>query len=267
MAQKKLHRPSLPPAKKMPAVVLSRASRGDSDLVVTFLTGEKGLITGLAKNARQSVRRFGGNLLRPGTAAWYHVRQKPGRDLAFVERGEINPKAPVLPSDPICLALVSWSLELVRAFEAHENPAQKSFNLLVRYLMALSKLTDFKPPALEARRLSIIFTKSYLKLAGFAPIVDQCFICRDHDSTNWWWDAVLGGVICQKCLSKRGLGPTKMSQELIGALRMTYGRPSLSNLNEKEILSAENFFRTIATLQSGRRFKSVKVFYELLQKT
>jgi recombinational DNA repair protein (RecF pathway) len=187
--------------------------------------------------------------------------------MAFVERGEINPKAPVLPSDPVCLALVAWSLELVRAFEAHENPAKKPFNLLVRYLIALSRLTDFKPPALEARRLSIIFTKSYLKLAGFAPVVDRCLICGAPDSPSWWWDGAQGGVICQNCVSKRGLGPTKMSRELESALKTAYGKEGLKNLSEKEIRSAENFFRTIATLQSGRRFKSVKVFYELLEET
>jgi DNA repair protein RecO (recombination protein O) len=264
MAKKKLFRPTLPPAEKLGAVVLNRAPKGDSDLVVTFLTGEKGLITAVAKNARQSVRRFGGNLLRPGTAAWDYFRQRPGRYLAFVERGEVNPKAPALPADPICLALAAWSLELIRAFEVHENPAQSAFNLTLRYQGALAKVTDFKPPALEARRLSVNFTKRYLKLAGFAPIVDQCAICGAKESPIWWWDPVIGGIICRKCVSARGLGPTKMPEGLISALKATYAGDSLARLDENELHAAESFFRTLATLQSGRRFKSVKVLYELL---
>jgi DNA repair protein RecO (recombination protein O) len=247
--------------------------------VVTFVTGEKGLITALAKNARQSVRRFGGNLLRPGTAAWYHFRQRPGREVAFVERGEVNPKAPRLPADPICAALAAWALELVRAFEAHENPAQESFKLLLRHLAALSKTTDFSPPALEARRLSACFSKRYLELAGFGQATDDCSVCGRPDlrrpdpagpdspsaQGRWWWDPRTGGLVCSRCASLRGgLGLTPLSGRLAAALGSKGGLESANSLGEEDIATAENFFRTMASLQSGRRFKSPKVINELL---
>jgi DNA repair protein RecO (recombination protein O) len=245
-------------------VVLARAARGDSDLAITFLTGEKGLITAVAKNARQSVRRFGGNLLRPGTAAWYHFRQRPGRYMAFVERGEVNPRAPVLPADPVCMALAAWALELVRAFEAHENPAPETFNLLLRHLGALSKAGDYAPPALGPRRLSVIFTQRYLGLAGFAPPLGGCAVCSRRDSASWWWDPAGGGLLCQDCAPGLGRGPRKMPEGLVPALRAAKKPGGLEALGEAGLLSAESFFGTLATLQAGRGFKSLKVLRELL---
>jgi DNA repair protein RecO (recombination protein O) len=264
MKARPLSRPSQPPARRLGAVVLSRASRGDSDLMVTFITAEKGLITALAKNARQSVRRFGGNLLRPGTAAWYYFRQRPGRDIAFVERGEINHKAPVQPPEPICSALVAWSLELVRAFEAHENPATGTFSLLLRHLGALSKARDYSPPALEARRLSLGFTKGYLELAGFAPRLAKCSICSRTDSAGWFLDPVLGGAICQGCQPTSGRNPPKAPEGLLAALRAITSHKNCPPLSETQLHPAETFFHTLATLHSGRRFKSRKVLLELL---
>jgi DNA repair protein RecO (recombination protein O) len=264
--KRSLSRPSLPPAKRLGAVVLSRLGRGDSDLVVTFITREQGKITALAKNARQSIRRFGGNLLRPGTAAWYYFRQKPRREIAFVERGEINPKAPVLPSEPICLALSAWALELVKTFEVHDNPALASFNLLVNHLGDLAKTDNFHPPALEARRLSLGFTKCYLKLAGFAPILTECSLCAKTESSIWYWDPVIGGIICQDCLTICGRNPSRPPTGLIQALAATSNHKNCPPLDEQQFQAAEFFFQTMATHQSGRLFKSRKVFYELLNK-
>jgi DNA repair protein RecO (recombination protein O) len=131
----------------MGAVVITRYSRGDNDYIVTFFTREQGLITALAKNARQSVKRFGGNLLSPGTAAWYYLKQKPYSDMAFVERGELDSRSPRLSLDPVCRSLTAWVLELIRAFETHHNPAAASFNLLLRHLVSLAAAADFTPPA------------------------------------------------------------------------------------------------------------------------
>ena len=122
MAQKRRREPA-PPLQQLGAVVLFRAETGEADLIVTFLTRELGLISALAKNARKSIRRFGGGLLSPGTAAFYDFRIREKRELAFVERGEFNPKAPVLPADPLIQALAAQALELVRTFEAPKNPA------------------------------------------------------------------------------------------------------------------------------------------------
>ncbi len=42
----------------VPAIVLSVRNYGEADLLVTFLTPSRGLLTGMAKHAKKSRRRF-----------------------------------------------------------------------------------------------------------------------------------------------------------------------------------------------------------------
>ncbi|MDR1486399.1 MAG: DNA repair protein RecO [Deltaproteobacteria bacterium] len=263
---KKTHpQQSRPPADRMGAVVLSRYSVGDSDYIVTFLTREQGLVSALAKNARQSIRRFGGNLLSPGMAAWYYLRQRPNSNLAFVERGEINPAAPNLPMDPICRALVAWALELVRAFEAHHNPAEPTFNLLLRHFGALAAASDFAAPSLAARRLSFGFTKCYLQIAGFGVGAENCCICGKKDSESWYAEPSFDGLICRQCERFLDRRLHNIPNSLREALLTTATHRSSPQLDEETLNIAENYFQHRASVQAGRAFKSPKVLRQLLE--
>ena len=56
------------------ALILRTYKLGESDRIVVFLTRDRGKKRGVAKNARQSRRRFGG-ALEPGTLAKYSSPQ------------------------------------------------------------------------------------------------------------------------------------------------------------------------------------------------
>jgi recombinational DNA repair protein (RecF pathway) len=45
-----------------PAIILRRIEYGDFDLILSFLTLEKGKLSAIAKSARKSTKRFGGIL-------------------------------------------------------------------------------------------------------------------------------------------------------------------------------------------------------------
>jgi DNA repair protein RecO len=66
------------------ALILRTYTLGESDRIVVFLTRDRGKKRGVAKNARQSRRRFGG-ALEPMTCGRVTYREREGRDLAFVE--------------------------------------------------------------------------------------------------------------------------------------------------------------------------------------
>ena len=52
------------------ALILRTYRLGESDRIVVFLTRDRGKKRGVAKNARQSRRRFGGALEPMTSAAW-----------------------------------------------------------------------------------------------------------------------------------------------------------------------------------------------------
>ena len=166
-----------PRQRRLAAVVLAKTNYGEADLIVTFLTRELGLLSGLARYGRRSIRRFGGGLLSPGTIAWYDFTIKPNINLAFVERGEENPKAHRLPADPLVQCLAAFALELVRGFEAPGNPAEESFELLVRHLSRLARCQG----QWAKRLVSLDFALKYLELAGFSPRLGGCLLCGAVD--------------------------------------------------------------------------------------
>jgi DNA repair protein RecO (recombination protein O) len=249
-------------------VVLSRADSGDADLVVTFLTRELGLISALAKNAKKSVRRFGGGLLAPGAAAFYDFRIRERRDLALVERGEPNPRAPTLPPDPPVQALAAWALELVRAFEAPRNPAGPSFNLLLKYLGALAPLRGEPPPFMEGRSLSLAFTKLYMELSGFGPNLKSCRSCgRPPESKgHYHLERLDPRILCPACQEQSddpghyGFPGTLVIKLLnINDLK---GKPQFT---PDELKLAEDFYVGLASGSSGRLFKSRRVLLSYLR--
>jgi DNA repair protein RecO (recombination protein O) len=245
-------------------VVLARTGRGDSDWLITFLTRERGLIQAVAKNARQSVRRFGGGLLTPGMPAWFYIRHKPNLPVGFVDRGEFNSKVPAIPADPVAQTLAAWSVELVKVFEARDNPAHASFNLLLRYLSALYSIGNYAPPALGPRELSLSFTKRYLELAGFGATLNGCRLCGRFKAAAWFLEPGLKGLICADCGRAAGRRFEPVPTILIEALSALGRRCELPGFPEVFLAQAEFFFHKLASLEAGRSFNSHRILQQLL---
>jgi DNA repair protein RecO (recombination protein O) len=250
------------PEFRLAAVVLARANAKEADLVVTFLTRELGLLTAVAKNARKSVRRFGGGLLNLARAAWYDFKIYPNSEVALVVKGEDNPEFPITPAEPVALALSAWAMELTRSLEAPGNPAPLTFNLIIQHLSRLAQCSDFHPPALEARRLSLGFTKCYLEVAGFGPTLTVCHHCGQiPEKGSWSWIPAMGSVFCPQC--RAPLDPI-VQGELLGALGAITDHLACPDLSDQELAIAESFFAQMATLASGRFYKSRRVLIQLL---
>ncbi|MDR1870837.1 MAG: DNA repair protein RecO [Deltaproteobacteria bacterium] len=261
---KKTHRPRIgTEERRLPAVVLAKANSGEADLVVTFLTREMGLVTAFAKNARKSVKRFGGGLLSPARAAWFDFRIYPNSDLFLVARGESHPAIPLPSTEPLAMALSSWAVELVKAFEAPRNPAPYSFNLLLRHLIQLAKVPDFTAPALEGRRLSLGFTKSYLELAGFGPTLTHCRVCgaKPLPSESWLLNPAEGAAYCPQCLAPGGF---KVKGAVVKALGDIVDHLTGPHLAEADLALAEGFLAKMATMAADRTFRSRTVLTSLL---
>ncbi|GHV56957.1 DNA repair protein RecO [Deltaproteobacteria bacterium] len=242
-------------------MVLARTNYGEADLIVTFLTRELGLVSALARYGRRSRRRFGGGLLAPGVSAWYEFTLKPQSTLAFVENAEDNPRARRLPPDPVIQSLAAFALELVRGFETPLNPAEASFNLLVRHLSRLARC-----PGEEAARLvALDFSSKYLELAGFGPALTSCLVCgapAGPDGPGWRWDFAAGGLYCPRCPA--GSGGRLVPPGILA--RLGPGRADPPALDRGDLDEAEAFFENLAAHQLGRPLKALKAARRLFSR-
>lgn len=246
-----------PKSRRLAAVVLSRVNYGEADLIVTFLTRELGLLSALARYGRRSVRRFGGGLLSPGASAWYDFTIKPGSALAFVENGEEDPRAPRLAPDPVIQSLAAFGLEMVRGFEAPGNPAEESFNLLVRHLACLSRVAEERP----ARLVSLDFALKYMELAGFGPRLAGCLLCGAAPAPipGWRWDPAAGGLYCPYCVPAAAARGRPVSPALLARLGPRAPGEKQPPLDDRDLAEAELFFEKLAEHHLGRPLKAMRI--------
>ena len=109
------------------ALILRTYALGESDRIVVFLTSDRGKKRGVAKNARQSRRRFGG-ALEPLTYGRVGYREREGRDLARLDY--VAPiRSPLLAADWEALGYVGYFAELIDEWAPEADPNEALFRL------------------------------------------------------------------------------------------------------------------------------------------
>src|SRR2546421_5033676 len=104
------------------ALILRTYKLGESDRIVVFLTRDRGKKRGVAKNARQSRRRFGG-ALEPMTVGRVGYKERERRDLVHLEYVEAK-RSPMAAADGDALGHASYFAELIDEW-AQDNDANE----------------------------------------------------------------------------------------------------------------------------------------------
>ena len=109
------------------ALILRTYKLGESDRIVVFLTRDRGKKRGVAKNARQSRRRFGG-ALEPMTTGRVGYVERERRDLVRLEYVE-PVRSPLAVADGEVLGYVGYFAELVDEWAQEADPNEPLFRL------------------------------------------------------------------------------------------------------------------------------------------
>ncbi|MEE9419917.1 MAG: DNA repair protein RecO, partial [Desulfatiglandaceae bacterium] len=151
-----------------PAITLRIKEFGESDLLVSFFTADKGRLKGVAKGARRSRRRFSNCLdLFCLTNLEYDLKRKG--DLYFLHSCKLVQAFPGLRSDFSSLSLASYMTELTEILFPLAVVDGKMFGLLKESFFAIS----------EGKRgdiLRIFFEARAMALGGYGIDLDKC--CR-----------------------------------------------------------------------------------------
>jgi DNA repair protein RecO (recombination protein O) len=129
------------------ALILRTYSLGESDRIVVFLTRDRGKKRGVAKNARQSRRRFGG-ALEPMTCGRVTYRERERRDLVFLQ--DVAPtRSPLRRSDDAedALGYVGYFAELIDEWAPDNDANETLFRLGVSVVDALTAGVAVEPLA------------------------------------------------------------------------------------------------------------------------
>jgi DNA repair protein RecO (recombination protein O) len=184
--------PAVGPSHSSEAIILRSRAYGESDKIVTFLTADAGKLTGIAKGAKNSRRRFA-NCLDPFTRVRVHFRTRPGATLVFMDSCDLlQPPGPL--SEPAKFAYASYLVELVDQLTEEAHPVRELHTLLAEGIEELQR------GAATAAFLRS-FELRLLHHAGYAPQLQRCGHCHGKLPTTEraFLDPMHGSIVCAAC--------------------------------------------------------------------
>jgi DNA repair protein RecO (recombination protein O) len=180
---------------RSPAIVLRARDYSESDLIVTALTRDMGKLSGIARGAKASRRRFT-RKLEPLVHAILYFRRRPHGELVFITRAEpLDEQTPALDDDLTKIALGSYMVELCDALTSEESEAAAAYHLLADGLRCLG--IGGSPTALRQA-----FELKMLAWAGFGLEFARCRLCAtpiEDAGDRLFFVAARGGVVCARC--------------------------------------------------------------------
>ena len=139
------------------ALILRTYQLGESDRIVVFLTRDRGKKRGVAKNARQSRRRFGG-ALEPLTCGRVGYVERERRDLVRVDYVEPT-RSPLSAIDGDALGYAGYFAELIDEWAQEADPNEPLFRLGASTVEAMAA-------GVPVERLARYFEYWLLRLQG-----------------------------------------------------------------------------------------------------
>lgn len=180
------------PSQVSEAIILRSRPYGESDKIVTFLSADAGKLTGIAKGAKNSRRRFA-NCLDPLTRVRVHFRVRPGGGMVFMESCDLL-EPPGALSDPAKFAYGSYLTEVIDQLTGEAHPVHELHQLLAE---ALDELRRGPATAAFLR----VFELQVLHHTGYEPQLRSCARC--HRSllhvAQAFFDPRQGSVVCAEC--------------------------------------------------------------------
>jgi len=127
------------------ALILRTYKLGESDRIVVFLTCDRGKKRGVARNARQSRRRFGG-ALEPLTWGRVGYLERERRDL--VSLNYVEPlRSPLAAPDAEALGYVGYFAELIDEWAPDSDPNELLYRLGASMVEAMAAAVPIDPLA------------------------------------------------------------------------------------------------------------------------
>ena len=127
------------------ALILRTYKLGESDRIVVFLTRDRGKKRGVARNARQSRRRFGG-ALEPMTCGRVEYLERERRDLVTVNYVEVI-RSPLSAIDGDALGYVGYFAELIDEWAQEADPSETLYRLGASIVDAIAAGVPIDPLA------------------------------------------------------------------------------------------------------------------------
>jgi DNA repair protein RecO (recombination protein O) len=181
------------------ALVLRARPFGESDKIVSFLTQSHGKLTGIAKGAKRSKRRFS-NSLEPFSLVTLRFTDRPQRSLVFIQACDLIRVYKTLITALEKIAHASYLVEITDELTREREENGVLFDFLCDAL-------NFIDQRGVSTSLLVFLELQLLRHFGYQPMLDRCARCQKiwsfGSSAQWRFSYRDGGLICQSCSGLR----------------------------------------------------------------
>jgi DNA repair protein RecO (recombination protein O) len=232
---------------KTRAVVINSLRHGESDLIVTFLTEEHGVVKGFARGAMRSRKRFAGSL-EPFTLVELRAVLKE-ESLARVDGADILDTHPGLMDNLDRLNAAACIAELATLLEPPATESEDAFRLVESALEALRS-------SVRPVELVTVYILKYLDVTGYGVHTDICSDCGGKISGEAGYRGG-EGLLCARCAGRGGM---VLSPGLVAFIRKARAieEQKAGRLRYSPVLAAEfaGFMAAYLRAVTGRTPKS-----------
>jgi DNA repair protein RecO (recombination protein O) len=251
--------PSMGPSHVSEAIILRSRVYGESDKIVTFLTADVGKLTGIAKGAKNSRRRFA-NCLDSFTRVRVHFRTRAGASMAFMESCDLLQPAGIL-SEPTKFAYGSYLIELVDQLTGEAQPVLELYNLLSEGLDELRQGAA-TPPFLR------VFELRLLHDAGYDPQLQSCARCHRAllSLEQVFLEPTEGSFVCTACRApgQAVIAVTGQTLKILDAIkRASLGEARRRRFTATTATEAAQMMSHLLALHLPRPLRSTKLIADL----
>ncbi|MBI2608118.1 MAG: DNA repair protein RecO [Deltaproteobacteria bacterium] len=236
------------------AVVLNFRPYGELDKIVTVYSEKKGRVTGMAKAAQHSRKRFGGRLDYFSLVNLY-FEEKKRTSLFFFKHVELIENFESMKSSPLRCAYAGYLCELIMKMTPEREGDPSLFNVFKNVLGRLNTELGFK----KYIRFFEIFL---LKKIGLFPLLESCLGCQKKISFQEYYDLsfIQGGLYCFSCSQGKKID-WRLEKSVFDFLR---NEPvEIEKLKDPENLKLQDFLHSYFSFQHGYDFKSVRYIKEI----
>jgi len=175
-------------------LIINKIPYGESDLLITFYTLNRGKMTGIGKGAKRSRKRFSGRL-ELFSLVRFTGFSKPGISLPRIDECELLDPFKEIQYQPEAFFSGCYFLEIINRC-CPEFQANRQIFALLTELFGFLTIPAGRNFACQIR----LFELQIIALLGFAPLLDYCLGCRNKVNQDMlFFDPEAGGLICQSC--------------------------------------------------------------------
>ncbi len=206
-------------SKETDAIVLECFDHGESDKIVTFFSENQGRITGIAKGANRSKKRFLNKLeLFSHIALRYSEKQRSS--LVFIAEAELHSSHIQLRSNYERYIAATFIREILLIATTEREVDGEIYRLL---LWSLQAIDEGKEPL----GATIIFLLRLFQRLGYQPALLDCRSCAAPFTSkrSYRFHHMAGGLICDNCASDAAEGAADLATGTIRFLQSAMNEP------------------------------------------